>query len=53
MNSGKQVQAEIKKWENKIKASKKSLNPFNKMFSLNKKERILTEIATINETIIK
>ncbi|WP_338960183.1 MULTISPECIES: hypothetical protein [unclassified Spiroplasma] len=43
---------EIKKLKKEKKELEKSLNPFNKNFSLNNKEKILKEIALINEKIV-
>ncbi|WP_338957056.1 MULTISPECIES: hypothetical protein [unclassified Spiroplasma] len=43
---------EIKKLKKEKKELEKSLNPFNKNFSLNNKEKVLKEIALINEKII-
>ncbi|WP_342258176.1 hypothetical protein [Spiroplasma endosymbiont of Nomada ruficornis] len=43
---------EIKKLKKEKKELEKSLNPFNKNFSLNNKEKLLKEIALINEKII-
>ncbi|WDA54376.1 MAG: hypothetical protein PPFGHCPK_00817 [Spiroplasma endosymbiont of Drosophila atripex] len=43
---------EIKKLKKEKKELEKSLNPFNKNFSLNNREKILKEIALINEKIV-
>ncbi|WP_174481124.1 hypothetical protein [Spiroplasma endosymbiont of Danaus chrysippus] len=43
---------EIKKLKKEKKELEKSFNPFNKNFSLNNKEKVLKEIALINEKII-
>ncbi|WP_342260746.1 hypothetical protein [Spiroplasma endosymbiont of Notiophilus biguttatus] len=43
---------ELKKLKEEKKELEKSLNPFNKNFSLNSKEKILKEIALINEKIV-